>query len=178
METNTRPAVLYTRRQIQATVRRLAREITRDYADKQPVLIGILKGSFVFLADLARCLDFPLEIDFIRAASYGAGTRSSGKVTLMRYNRTSLQGRHLIIIEDIVDSGLSVRCVLEYLRRKKPASVKLCCLLDKPERREIPVEIHYHGITVPDKFLVGYGLDMAEQYRNLPDICYIEEEQP
>ncbi|MDP2919801.1 MAG: hypoxanthine phosphoribosyltransferase [Dehalococcoidia bacterium] len=167
--------ILYTRRKINATVRRLAQEIARDYADKQPVLIGILKGSFVFLADLVRALDFPLEIDFIRAASYGKGTQSSGKVTLMRYNRTVLKGRHLLVIEDIVDSGLSVRCVMDYLQAKKPASVKLCCLLDKPERREVPVDIDYRGLTVPNKFLVGYGLDRAEQYRNLPDICYIEE---
>lgn len=167
--------MLYPREQIQATVAALARDITRDYAGKNPLVIGVLKGSFVFLADLTRRLEFPLEIEFVRLSSYGRGTSSSGKVTVVHGMRASVKGRHVLVVEDIVDTGLSITHLLESLRVKKPASLRLCCLLDKPARRRVPVEIHYRGFTVPDRFLVGYGLDHAEQYRNLPDICYLEE---
>jgi len=170
--------VLYTREQIEATVQRLADEITHDYSKKKPILIGILKGSFMFLADLVRYLDFPLEIEFIRIASYGKNKKTSGKITAVQGIRTEIKNRHVLVVEDIIDSGLSVNYVLEALRRKKPASLKVCCLLDKMSRREITVPIDYVGSPVPDKFLVGYGLDWAEQYRNLPDLCYLEDEKP
>jgi len=170
--------VLYTRQQIEITVKKLADEITRDYADKNPLLVGILKGSFMFLADLVRQLDFPLEIEFVRVSSYGRNRQSSGKINVVQGIRTRVKDRHVLVVEDIIDSGLSVNHVLESLRNKKPASLKVCCLLDKPARRQMTVPIDYTGLTVPDKFLVGYGLDWAEQYRNLPDICYLEDAKP
>jgi hypoxanthine phosphoribosyltransferase len=169
------PSVLYTRDQIRKTVKRLAAEITADYAEKKPLVVGILKGSFMFLADLVRELDFPLEIDFVRVASYGHGRESSGKIAVVQGIRSHVEGRHVLVVEDIIDTGLSLRYVLDSLRRKKPASLKVCCLLDKPSRRIVPVPINYTGFETPDRFLIGYGLDWAEQYRNLPDICYLEE---
>jgi hypoxanthine phosphoribosyltransferase len=169
--------VLISRRRINTTVRRLAGEITRDYAAKNPLIVGILKGSFVFLADLVRRLDFPLEIDFIRVASYGQGLESSHEVTMLHTIHIPVKGRHVLLVEDIIDSGISVDFVLRSLRAEKPASLKLCSLLDKPSRREVTVPIDYSGFTVPDRFLVGYGLDYAEQYRHLPDICALEDEQ-
>lgn len=169
------PCVLYTRDQIRATVKRLAAEITADYAGKKPLVVGILKGSFMFMADLVRELDFPLEIDFVRVASYGRGRQSSGKITVVQGIRSPVKGRHILVVEDIIDTGLSLRYVLDSLRRKQPASLKVCCLLDKPSRRMVPVPINYTGFEAPDKFLVGYGLDWAEQYRNLPDIRYLQE---
>ena len=175
MSSPTAPGVLYTREQIQATVKRLAAEITADYATKKPLVIGILKGSFMFMADLVRELDFPLEIDFVRVSSYGQARRSSGKIMVVQGIRAPVKGRHVLVVEDIIDSGLSLRFVLDSLRRKKPASIKVCCLLDKPARRTVHVPVNYTGFETPDKFLVGYGLDWAEQYRNLPDICYLEE---
>jgi hypoxanthine phosphoribosyltransferase len=175
MNETARPAVLYTREQIQATVKRLAGEITCDYAGKKPLVIGILKGSFMFTADLVRELDFPLEIEFVRVSSYGRARQSSGKITVVQGVRTAVKGRHVLVIEDIIDSGLSLRFVLDSLRRKKPASIKVCCLLDKPARRAVPVPVNYTGFEAPDRFLVGYGLDWGEQYRNLPDICYVED---
>jgi len=158
-------------------VRRLAAEISRDYHDKNPVLIAVLKGSFVFLADLVRLLDFPLEIEFIRLSSYGKGKESSGRIKVVQGLRSEVRGRHVLIIEDIVDTGLTINFLLDYLRQKKPASVRLCSLTDKPSRRKSAVTIDYLGFTVPDRFLVGYGLDWDEKFRYLPDICIIEEEQ-
>lgn len=170
--------ILYTHEQIENTVKKLADEITRDYAGKKPLLVGILKGSFMFMADLVRHLNFPLEIEFVRVSSYGRNRKSSGKINMVQGIRARIKDRHVLIVEDIIDSGLSVNHVLESLRNKKPASLKVCCLLDKPARRQVPVAIDYTGLTVPDKFLVGYGLDWAEQYRNLPDICYLEDVKP
>jgi hypoxanthine phosphoribosyltransferase len=153
----------------------LAAEISRDYQDKNLLLIGILKGSFVFMADLVRKLDFPLEVDFIRLSSYGSSTRTSGSVKVVQGLRSAFRGRHLLVVEDIVDTGITVAFLIDYLKKKGPASVKLCALLDKPSRRRVTVTIDYLGTTVPDKFLVGYGLDFDEKYRNLPDICVLEE---
>jgi len=171
-----RPEVLISRRRINATVRRLAGEITSDYKENNPIVVGILKGSFVFLADLVRRLDFPLEIDFIRVASYGQGRQSSREIKMVHTISLPVSGRHVLLVEDIIDSGTSTDFVLKSLREEKPSSLKLCALLDKPSRRDIPVQIDYLGITVPDRFLVGYGLDYAERYRNLPDICALEDE--
>jgi hypoxanthine phosphoribosyltransferase len=170
--------VLYTSEQIETTVKRLAGEITHDYAGKKPLLIGILKGSFMFMADLVRQLDFPLEIEFVRVSSYGRNRQSSGKINMVHGIRARVKDRHVLVVEDIIDSGLSVNHVLESLRLKNPASLKVCCLLDKPARRQVTVPIDYTGLTVPDKFLVGYGLDWAERYRNLPNICYLEDVKP
>lgn len=167
--------VLISKAKIDATVKKLAAAITRDYRAKNPLLIGILKGSFVFLADLVRQLDFPLEIEFVRVSSYGKGTKTSGKVKMVQGLKLDVKGRHVLVVEDIVDTGITVAYLLEYLKKKSPASLKLCAFTDKPSRRRVPVKIDYLGMTVPDKFLVGYGLDYGEKYRNLPDICYLEE---
>jgi len=162
--------------EIAAAVSRLASEIGRDYANKNPLFIGILKGSFVFLADLIRQLDFPMEIDFIVACSYGKGTESCGEVRVLYEPRLPIKGRNVVVIEDIVDTGLTTAVVVEHLKKQNPASLKLCVLLDKPARRRVPVKIDYLGLTVPNKFLVGYGLDCDEKYRNLPDVYVLGEE--
>ncbi|HJX12844.1 MAG TPA: hypoxanthine phosphoribosyltransferase [Dehalococcoidales bacterium] len=166
---------LVPRAEIASAVKRLAGEIAGDYRDKEPLLLGILKGSFVFLADLVRELDFPLEVEFIRLSSYGSGRRSSGHVRVVQGLRTSVRGRHVLVVEDIIDTGITVAFLLDYLRKKKPASVRLCALTDKPSRRQVPVKIDYLGFSVPDRFLVGYGLDCDEKYRNLPDIHVLED---
>ncbi len=170
-----KPRILLTRDEIEATVNRLAAEIKKDYRGKSPMLIGVLKGSFMFMADLIRLLDFPLEVEFIRLSSYGRGRESSGKIKVVQALRSEVKGRDVLIIEDIVDTGLTISFLLDYLRKKKPASLKLCALTDKPSRRQTPVTIDYLGFTVPNKFLIGYGLDWDEKFRNLPDICVLEE---
>ena len=167
--------MLLPRAEIESAIKRLASAITRDYREKNPLLLGILKGSFMFMADLVRQLDFPLEVEFIRLSSYGSGQQTSGRVKVVQGLRLAVQGRHVLVVEDIVDTGITVAFLLDYLKKKKPASLKLCALTDKPSRRRVPVAIDYLGFTVPDKFLVGYGLDYNEKYRNLPDICYLEE---
>ena len=174
MSSQSKPRILFTRDEIEATVKRLAAEIKKDYHGKQPILICVLKGSFMFMADLIRLLDFPLEVEFIRLSSYGRGRESSGKIKVEQGLRSEVKGRDVLIIEDIVDTGLTVSFLLGYLRKKKPASLKLCALTDKPSRRQIPVTIDYLGFTVPNRFLVGYGLDLDEEFRNLPDICVLE----
>jgi hypoxanthine phosphoribosyltransferase len=166
--------VLYTRSEIETAVNRLSEEITRDYQGGKPILVSVLKGSVIFLADLARRLEFPLELEFVQLSSYGSGTESSGKIRMAQVLKTPLKDRDVLIVEDIVDSGQSMAFLLEQLRKKKPASIKLCCLLDKPSRRKVAVTVDYRGFIAPDKFIVGYGMDYAEQYRNLPEICVIE----
>jgi hypoxanthine phosphoribosyltransferase len=167
--------VLISRGEIEAALGRLSAAITRDYRNKNPLFIGILKGSFIFLADLARRLDFPQEFDFVRLSSYGQSTHTSGTIRFVNRPVSVIRDRHVLVVEDIVDTGLTVAFLMDYFRKKKPASLKLCALLDKPSRRRVPLTIDYLGITVPDHFLVGYGLDFAEKYRNLPDICVLEE---
>lgn len=166
--------VLLTRKQIKSRVIELAAAIERDYRDKGPLLIGVLKGSFIFLSDLVRALNIPLEIDFIRLSSY-VGRDTSGRVEVVQEIRTPVGGRDVLVVEDIVDTGLSLSFLLDHLRQKSPASLRLCALLDKPSRRRVPVSIDYLGFTIPDRFVVGYGLDYEEKFRWLPDIRYIEE---
>ncbi len=168
------PKVLITQNQISHAVAKLAGEIRRDYQGKQPLLIGILKGSFVFMADLMRQLELPVEVDFVKLSSYGAGTETSGKVKVVQGLKTPIKGRDVLVVEDIVDTGLTVSFVMDYLRKKKPASLRLCALTDKPSRHQIPVTIDYLGFIVPDKFVVGYGIDWNEQFRYLRDICFID----
>ena len=168
-------SVLFTRDEIAATVNKLAAEIRQDYLSKNPILIAVLKGSFMFLADLIRLLDFPLEVEFIRLSSYGGGRESSGKIKVVQGLQSEVRGRHVLVIEDIIDTGLTAGFLLDYLRQKKPASLKLCVLTDKPARRKTPVNIDYRGLTVPDKFIVGYGLDWDERFRHLPDIYVVED---
>ena len=171
-----KPHILFAREEVEATVKRLAAEISQDYHGKNPLLIGILKGSFMFMADLIRLLDFPLEVEFITLSSYGRGRVSPGKIGVVKGLRTPIKGRDVLVIEDIVDTGLTISFLLDYLRKKKPASLKLCVLTDKPSRRKIPVAIDYLGFTVPNKFIVGYGIDWDERFRYLPDICFVEVE--
>jgi len=165
------------RDEIEATVKRLAAEIKEDYHAKYPLLVGVLKGSFVFLADLIRLLDFPLEVDFIQLSSYGRDRRSSGRVKVGQSLCSVVRGRDILVVEDIVDTGLTTSFLLDYLRKKNPASLRLCTLTDKPSRREVSANIDYLGFTVPDRFLVGYGLDWNQKFRNLPDICVLEDEE-
>jgi hypoxanthine phosphoribosyltransferase len=161
--------------EIAKAVDRLASQIKGDYQGKQPLLIGVLKGSFVFMADLIRQLDLPLELDFVRLSSYGAARESSGKVRVVQGVKTPIKGRDVLVVEDIVDTGITTSFLLDYLKKKKPASLKLCALTDKPSRRRVPVSIDYIGLSLPNKFVVGYGLDCDERFRNLPDIYAIED---
>ena len=177
MDSQPKPQILLTRQEIEAAVSRVATEITRDYHDKHPLLIGVLKGSFMFMADLIRRLDFPLEVEFIGLSSYGRGSQTSGKIKVVQGLRSAVKDRNILVIEDIIDTGLSVSFLLDYLQKKKPASSKLCALTDKPSRRKVPVTIDYLGFTVPNKFIVGYGIDWNEKFRNLPDICFLEGEE-
>ncbi len=174
MKSQPAPQVLIRRDEIEATVRKLAAEIKKEYQGKNPLLIGVLKGSFVFMADLVRFLDFPLEVEFVRLSSYGRGRSIPGNIKVILGLRAQIKGRDVLVIEDIVDTGRSVSFFLEYLRGKKPTSLKLCALTDKPSRREVPVTVDYLGFTVPDKFIVGYGIDWDEKFRYLPDICFVE----
>lgn len=167
--------ILIGRDEIAKAVDRLACEIQRDYQGKQPLLIGVLKGSFMFTADLIRRLDLPLELDFIRLSSYGAARESSGKVRVVQGVKTPVKGRDVLVIEDIVDTGITISFLLDYLKKKKPASLKLCALTDKPSRRRVPVPIDYRGFTLPNKFIVGYGLDFDQRFRNLPHIYTLED---
>jgi len=171
-----KPHILFTTEEVETTVKRLAAEIRKDYHGKNPLLIGILKGSFVFMADLIRLLDFPLEVEFITLSSYGRGRESSGKIRVVKGLRAEVKGREVLVIEDIVDTGRTISFLLDYLRKKKPASLRLCALTDKPSRRQIPVNIDYLGFTVPNKFIVGYGIDWDEKFRYLPEICFVEED--
>jgi hypoxanthine phosphoribosyltransferase len=166
--------VLISQDEIKQAITRIATDIRRDYQDKQPVLISILKGSFIFLADLIRQIRMPVQVEFIRVSSYGSKTKSTGLVNIMHGLKTPIRGRDIIIVEDIIDTGLTISTVIDYMERKKPASIKICALTDKPSRREVPVTVDYIGFTIPDKFVVGYGLDWNEQYRYLDDICVLE----
>jgi len=169
--------VLISKEEIEGKVDELADELRRDYQDKHPILIGILKGSFVFMSDLIRKLNIPVEIDFVMLSSYGAGRETSGKIKLLQRVKTPIMGRHVLVIEDIIDSGLTVRFLLNYLGRRKPSSLKLCTMFDKPSRRVVEIPIDYVGFTIPDAFVVGYGLDLDEKFRYLPDLCVLEEQE-
>jgi hypoxanthine phosphoribosyltransferase len=169
---------LLTSNDIEGAVERLASEISRDYSGKNPVVLGVLKGSFIFLADIIRKLNFPMEIDFVRMSSYGTGTVTSGRAKMLLRPSCKVEGRDILIIEDIVDTGLTISQVVKYLKRKHPASIRICALADKPERRRVNVTVDYLGFTVPDRFLVGYGLDWDEKYRNLSDICTLDDGHP
>lgn len=161
--------------QIRDVVDRLAEEIRRDYKQKTPVLVGILKGSFVFMADLIRALNIPLEVDFVILSSYGSGTESSGEIKVIHGLESSIEGKDVLIVEDIIDSGLTLSLFLDELRRRKPASLRLCVLVDKVARRKLNVLIDYIGVQVQDEFVVGYGIDYDEQYRYLPDLYVVED---
>lgn len=155
---------------LKARVAELGRQIARDYAGTELVLVGVLKGSVIFLSDLARAIDLPLTLDFLGVSSYGNSTESSGVVRFTSDLSRPIEGRHVLIVEDIVDTGLTMKFLLENLASRRPASVKLCTLLHKPSRAKVQTPIDYVGFTVEDNFVVGYGLDHAERYRNVPFI--------
>lgn len=155
---------------IQAKVRELGERLSRDYEGKNPVFICILKGAVIFTADLMRHISIPAKMDFMAISSYGGGVRTSGVVRILKDLDRSIEGEHVIIVEDIVDSGLTLTYLLDNLQSRQPASLKTCVLLDKPGRRQVPLKADYVGFEIPDEFVVGYGLDYAENYRHLPYI--------
>jgi hypoxanthine phosphoribosyltransferase len=167
--------LIISREAIADRIKELGAQISRDYANQNPLLIGILKGSFIFLADLARALDFPVQVDFVRLRSYGAGTKTSGEVHITKDVEMPLEGRHVLVVEDIVDAGLTIDFLLGHLASYQPASLKICCLIDKKERRQVEVPLDYVGFTIEKGFLVGYGLDSGEKFRTLPDVYEIVE---
>ena len=162
--------ILFSEEQLKERVAQIAAQIDRDYAGKELMLVSVLRGSFIFMADLVRAITVPCKVDFMAVSSYGSGTVSSGQVQITKDLSEDITGRHLLVVEDILDSGNTLSYLLEVLRARKPASIRLCTLLDKPERRVKPVHLDYTGFTIPDAFVVGYGLDYDEHYRNLPYI--------
>ncbi len=151
-------------------VAELGAEIATDSVDRDPVLVSVLKGALVFLADLMRAMEMPVSIDLMEVSSYGSGTETSGQVRILKDLSKPIEGRHVLVVEDIIDTGLTLNYLLRYLADKGPASITIVCLLDKPARRLAEIPIDYRGFTIPDRFVVGYGLDYNERYRNLPYI--------
>src|SRR2546429_2328724 len=168
--------ILITSEQIAAKVRELGARIAEDYRDKDLVLVSILKGALPFLADLMRATQIPLALDFLEVSSYGAETESTGVVRILKDIAKPIEARDVLVVEDILDTGQTLSYVIEHLRAQRPASIRLCVLLDKPARRVVPIEIDYRGFEIPDKFVVGYGLDYAERYRNLPFVGVLKPE--
>lgn len=162
--------VLITEEELDKRISEIAAEITKDYGDKDISLVCVLKGGVMFMTDVAKKLKQKVEFEFIDVSSYGNSTVSSGKITINKDLETSIEGKHVILLEDIVDTGRTLNYLIEYLKEKNPASLKLCTLLDKPSRRVIDIKADYIGFTIPDAFIVGYGLDYAQKYRNLPYI--------
>ena len=159
---------------LQARIAELGAEIARDYAGRKPLLVCVLKGAMVFMADLIRAIDLPLHLDFIAVSSYGAGTRSTGEVRIVKDLDGAVEGHDLIFVEDILDTGLTLSYLLENFRSRGAASIKIAALLNKPDRRKANIELDYKGFDIPDKFVVGYGLDFDERYRNLPYIGVVK----
>jgi hypoxanthine phosphoribosyltransferase len=168
-------SVLFGREDIRRRVEELGRAITGDYAERQPVLISVLKGGIVFLADLMREIRLPLEVHFIAISRYGDAEESLGRVRILLDLDVDLAGRHVLLVEDIVDTGLTLSYLLSVLKARKPASLEVCSLLDKSVRRIAPLSVRYAGFDCPDRFVVGYGLDVGERYRNVPDILAVED---
>jgi len=166
---------LVSEEQLQAVVARLAEEITCEYRDKRPLIVGVLVGSFVFVADLVRQLDFPLEVAFVSASSYGEDTVAS-ELVLELDLATEVVGRHLLVVDDVLDTGRTVSKLTEMFVDRGAASVRTCCVLDKPSRREVSFEADFVGLEIPDQFVVGYGLDYAQSYRNLPFVGVLRSE--
>jgi len=168
--------VLFTKEQIAAKVVELGAQISKDYSGQDILMIGVLRGAVLFMADLARAITVPVALDFMAVSSYGSSTTSSGVVRIIKDLDESVQGKHILVVEDIIDTGLTLNYLLDNLKSRNPASIKLCTLLNKPDRRKTPVAIDYNGFTIPDEFVVGYGLDYAEKYRNLPFIGILKPE--
>lgn len=165
--------ILLTEEKIRVRVKELGAEISRDYTGKELLVVGILKGAAIFLADLVRCITVPVFFDFVAVSSYGSSTKSSGVVRFLKDLDYSIEGRHVLIVEDIIDTGLTLNYLVDNLKSRRPASLKVCTLLDKPSRRKVPVEVHYNGFIIPDEFVVGYGLDYNERYRNFRHIMVL-----
>ncbi len=161
---------------LQHRVQQLGAEVSRDYAGKDLLLVGVLKGAVFFLADLMRHIEIPCEVDFMAVASYGSATESSGVVRILKDLDIAIEGRDVLIVEDIVDSGLTLQYLLRSLQTRNPASLEVCALLTKPSRREVDLPARYIGFEIPDKFAIGYGLDHAEKYRNLPFVAALQLE--
>ena len=163
-------SIMFTKEQLEGRIGELAAQLDKEYAGKNPLMVGILKGSVMFYADLLRAMTIPVEMDFIAISSYGSGSKSSGEVKFIKDLDRKIEGRHVIIVEDIIDSGYTLSYLKRMLYSRKPESVKICALLDKYSRRVVPIEADYKGFDCEDEFVVGFGLDYAERYRNLPYI--------
>ncbi len=168
--------ILVTEEDVKTRVAELGKEIGSDYAGRRPLLVGVLKGAFVFMADLSRHITIPLEFDFMAVSSYGAATQTSGVVRILKDLDHEIEGRNVLVVEDIVDSGLTLSYLLKNLRTRKPASLEVCALMQKTEVQQVPLDVRYPGFEIPPVFVVGYGLDYAGTYRNLPDICILKPE--
>lgn len=168
--------VLFTEEELKERIRIIGEKITKDYEGKDLMLIGVLKGSVLFMSDLIKTINMPLSIDFMAVSSYGNSTTSSGVVRILKDLDHAIEGKDVLIVEDIIDSGITLKYLLKYLEGRKPNSLSIACLLNKPERRKVDIECKYIGFDVADYFLVGYGLDYAEKYRNLPYIGILKEE--
>ncbi|MEG0297135.1 hypoxanthine phosphoribosyltransferase [Clostridium sp.] len=168
--------VLFSEDKVMETVKEMAKNISRDYEGKNLLVVGVLKGSVIFTSDLIKNITIPCEIDFMAVSSYGKSSETSGVVRILKDLDHSIEGKDLLIVEDIVDSGVTLSYLLEYLKTRKANSVEIVALLTKPSRRKVELEVKYSGLEVPDEFLVGYGLDFAEKYRNLPYVGILKEE--
>lgn len=169
-------SILVDEEALQLKIKELGEQITKDYQGKELLVVCILKGAVMFVSDLIKRIDLPLEIDFMAISSYGNSTKSSGIVRIIKDLNEEIKGKHILIVEDIIDSGLTLSYLVDNLRSREPASVAICTLLDKPDNRKTDIDIVYTGFVVPDEFVVGYGLDYAEKYRNLPFIAVLKEE--
>ncbi|NLK98590.1 hypoxanthine phosphoribosyltransferase [Defluviitalea saccharophila] len=168
--------ILFTEEEIAEKVKELGQQISKDYSGENLTVVGILKGSNIFMGDLIRKIDIPLSIDFMVVSSYGQSTESSGVVKVLKDLEYSIEGKNILIVEDIIDTGLTLDYLKENLLRRKPKSLKICTLLDKPARRKVDLKVDYIGFEIPDAFIVGYGIDYAERYRNLPYVAVLKEE--
>lgn len=168
--------ILLDEQRIREKTEELGAQISKDYEGKELVLVGVLKGSVMFMSDLMKSITIPCCMDFMAVSSYGAATETSGIVRILKDLDYPIEGKDILIVEDIIDSGVTLKYLLEYLKARKPASIEVACLLNKPERRRVEIEVKYLGFEVPDYFLVGYGLDFAEKYRNLPCVGILKEE--
>ncbi len=168
--------ILVTEEQLQVTIAEMGRKLSAEYRGKDLLLVGVLKGAIMFIVDLARAIELPLTMDFMAVASYGASTRSSGIVRILKDLDMSIEGKHVLIVEDIIDSGLTLNYILDTLRTRNPASIRVCALLNKPSRRRVDVSVDYVCFDIPDEFVVGYGLDYNQIYRNLPFVGVLKPE--
>lgn len=168
--------VLVTEEEITKRVRELGEQISKDYNEVDLLIVGILRGAVVFMADLARALTIPVKFDFMAVSSYGSATKTSGVVRILKDLDEDIRDRHVLLVEDIVDTGLTINYLVRNLKSRGPASLEICALLSKKSKQQVPLEVKYLGFTIPDQFVVGYGLDYAEKYRNLPCVCILSPE--